>query len=282
MSSVYTQTLTFSSLLQIIMLCTGKAAARGREHFAHTLARVYGADASLITQMLVQQQAIGGTETQAMLLEGTGVTVAEANGQALVPTPSAEIAALDVEERRLRLRRIDMELQKDAMDLQERELKLRKDALDQSLSMSNVLKASSTSQDDERIRMALLDASKNTILLGIQGFTGSATPLLLTNGEGCSRNQPISISTVAAELKMKLTNNDLIAIGRMVAQRYRRRYNGQEPSVYQGVANGHTEHKNVLFKRQRSHCRRFASLGSRNAQTREKETEKTLRVDTPF
>ena len=264
-------------LVEIAWLLPGKHARNFRREGVYVFCRALGGDLSLVEEIKARHGMMEGTLEQEALLEGTGVSMAEANGQALVPVNS-ELEKLRIRQIEMALAKDAMDLQKDAMELQERELKLQKDRLDQTLSMSNILKASSSVQDDERIKMALLDASKNTILLGIQGITGGSTPLLLTNGED-SGSQPISISTVAAELKMKLTNADLITVGRSVAKRYRNRYN-QEPPVHHGVANGHTVPIKTYFSKDKDLIvDALHDWEKKYRRARQEETEEIVRVD---
>ena len=164
-------------LIEIAWLCNGKNAARFRREGVHVFCRALGGDLSLIDDIKARHGMMEGTLEQEALLEGTGVTMAEANGQAAVPAPSPELAALEVEERKMHVRQIDMELK-------ERDLKFVKDIL----TVSSVLK-----DVDATIRTMLLDTLK-TILS--RGITESSTAVLAPPPvPPVEIPRPISIST---------------------------------------------------------------------------------------
>ena len=93
-----------SVLIEIAWLLDGKNAARFRREGVHVFCRALGGDLSLVDEIKARHGMVEGTLEQEALLEGTGVTMAEANGHAAVPAPSPELAALEVEERKMRLK----------------------------------------------------------------------------------------------------------------------------------------------------------------------------------
>lgn len=215
-------------LIEIAWLCNGKNAARFRREGVHVFCRALGGDLSLIDEIKARHGMMEDTLEQEALLEGTGVTVAQANGRA---------DQLEIEERKMKLRHLDM-------DLRERELRFRKLSIEQALDMSSVLKEYAATQDDPRIRMSVLDASKNTLLLGITPVRGNT--MLLTNDD----ERPLSISTVASDMKMKLDTSDLACVGRIVARKYREKY-GKDPVKHDGMANGQMVKINTYFEKDR-------------------------------
>ena len=68
-----------STLVEVAWLCPGRAAKEFRRQGAVTLCRALGGDLSLVEEIEQRHGEVAGTETQAALLEGTGVTPAEAN-----------------------------------------------------------------------------------------------------------------------------------------------------------------------------------------------------------
>ena len=91
-------------LIEIAWLCNGKNAARFRREGVHVFCRALGGDLSLVDEIKARHGMMEGTLEQEALLEGTGVTMAEANGHAAVPAPLSELAALELEERKMRLK----------------------------------------------------------------------------------------------------------------------------------------------------------------------------------
>lgn len=66
-------------LVEIAWLCPGKTAKVFRRQGAVTLCRAFGGDLSLVDEIERRHSNIVGTETQARLLAGTGVTLEQAN-----------------------------------------------------------------------------------------------------------------------------------------------------------------------------------------------------------
>ena len=225
-------------LVEIAWLLDGKNAARFRREGVHVFCRALGGDISLIDEIKARHGMMEGTLEQEALLEGTGVTMAEANGQALT-------GALDIEERRMKLNKDKMDLDERAVRLMVQRKKAEKMILDESVAMSLTLKQIAIGEEDPRIRVAMQDAAKNALLLGIPG--GIDGPLLLTNGE----NKPISISTVAAEMGLKLGSDDLASVGRIVAKAYRAKNGGKHPEKHDGLVNGHVVKINTYFEKDR-------------------------------
>ena len=214
---------TVMTLCEIAWLLPGKNAAVFRREGASTLCRALGGDLTLIEEIRARHGDIE-PEEQAILLEGTGVSVQEANG---------EVHQLELAERQFALL--------------ERRRKLPLEIIDMSITLSERLKIFAAGETDERFRMALMDASKNVVLLSVPG--GSSGTLTIT---GSDDTKPISVSSVAADLGKRLSTRELSEIGRVVAAAYREAHDGKSPPQHDGYANGHIVKINSYFEKDRA------------------------------
>jgi hypothetical protein len=221
---------TVMTLCEIAWLLPGLNAAIFRKEGAATLCRALGGDLTLIDEIKARHGEIAGGEEQGILLEGTGVTVAEANGTAIVI--GARSNAL-----------LDLEIAERKLKLEERKLKLPYEIMDMSIDLSERLKRMANDEADERFRMALVDASKNITLLNVQSQSAN---FIADDMDNIS----ISISSVAAELGKRFTTRELSDVGRVVAAAYREKH-GKNPPQHEGFANGHVVKINSYFKKDR-------------------------------
>jgi hypothetical protein len=226
---------TVMTLCEIAWLLPGKNAAVFRREGASTLCRALGGDLTLIEEIRARHGDIGAEE-QAILLEGTGVSVQEANG---------EVHQLELAERQLALAERRMKLALDSK-LAEHTLLLG------SLDVSERLKIFANGETDARFRMALLDASKNVVLLSVPGSGGTLAITGFTTTTGTDDTKPISVSSVAADLGKRLSTRELSEIGRVVAASYREAHDGESPPQHDGFANGHIVKINSYFEKDRA------------------------------
>ena len=103
-------------LVEIAWLLPGKQAAEFRRQGARTLCRALGGDLSLVEEIKARHAEVANTHEQAAFLGGTGVSVAEANCQALAIVPSKGLA-LDEEERCAKLQKLDLDNLRTALEL---------------------------------------------------------------------------------------------------------------------------------------------------------------------
>lgn len=115
---------TVPVLVEIAWLCPGRNAQEFRRTGAKTLCRALGGDLSLVEEIRKRHSEVAWSDEQAAFLEGTGVSIEDANAR--------RNAELDERERRLKIESSELELYK-------------------------TLKADAESEGDERIKKALLD-----------------------------------------------------------------------------------------------------------------------------
>jgi len=212
-----------STLLEIAWLCPGKHAMEFRRTGAVTMCRALGGDLSLVEQIKERHSEIAGTEEQAAFLEGTGVSVDKANGQALSRREMAEVLKLEAEAMKMQAEAMKMQAEARAMQLANHE-----NAKKASQSMAEM----AASETDVRHRLYLQDASKNIVMQSVSYITGSDQNAIQTANENANLHKPINISDVAADLGFRrLDHSKLGAIGKVMARLYRERYN-EEPAKH--------------------------------------------------
>ena len=193
-----------STLLEIAWLCPGKRAKEFRRTGAVTMCRALGGDLSLVEEIR-RRHAVVTAEEQDAFLAGTGITVAEANGQTVMPRNPEE-------ERTLRLSndRTEMEIVKEKVAW---------------------LKEMADNEEDSRHRMFIEDTRKNMFMRYANMVTDG-----LATGNCVEVRQPLSISGVAADMGFtKLGAGQLSAIGKVAASMYREMYDKNPPKHPQFV-----------------------------------------------
>jgi hypothetical protein len=104
---------------------------------------------------------------------------------------------------------------------------------------------------DERARLMLKDSFLN-MAMAFQNPAGGQGQL--TNGNapnGVSPNKPISLSSVAVDLGLKIPDNEFITIGKEVSSRYFQRH-GRKPPKHEQLIRGKVTHVNSYTESDRS------------------------------
>lgn len=144
------------------------------------------------------------------------------------------LVELEIAERRVRLRSMEHDLTERQHNLTERRFK-----------MSRFLKEDAKNQENEAVRMAMLDAADTLVFRECQGFKDPSAVLSIANNDDGSQ---ISISSVAMSMGLRLDNHDLSKVGREVAVLYRKKY-GQDPGKSLSLTNGKVIPINCYFKK---------------------------------
>lgn len=224
-------------LIEIAWLCPGKHAKEFRRTGAVTLCRALGGDLSLVEDIKRRRGEVT-TEEQEALLAGTGVSAAEANGQAVARVEET------AEERQDRLKHSRLET---AM----LEVKLKKEQLDVFQKQIAMLQELTARETDARHVMRLQDMCKNlTIQYGSSALNQPAQGqgLLEYNDD----HKPISISEVAAAMGHKrLAHEHLVAIGRVAARLFREEH-GEGPPKHQQYVDGAVREVASYFTKDRT------------------------------
>lgn len=240
-------------LIEIAWLCPGRNAKEFRRTGAVTMCRALGGDLSLVEEIKARRGDVSETE-QAALLAGTGVTAAEANGQAV--TRKEE----DPEERQNRLKRRRAETAMLEIRVEQERVETAKMAL----GVYNQLASFASTHDDERDRLFFKDAARNFARTNF----GSRMQLdLLTDGgelADTQNNTQITISDTARGMGVRLTRGDESRVGRAAAALYREKY-GENPPKHERFVDGAVRNVNLYFAKDRDVLERAVTdtLGSR-------------------
>jgi hypothetical protein len=220
-----------NALMEIAWLCPGRHAKEFRRTGAVTLCRALGGDLSLVEEIRHKHGEVAHTEEQSALLAGTGVTTAEANGQAIVPAD----AQLD---------RYKAETAKIWAEAKQLQLSTFKEAE----ALATRLKQEAVDEEDVRHRIELQDMSANLLRMYAAYATGTLAPMLT---DGARQNEPVTLSGVAADMGHRLTRAQLIAVGREASRLYRQKYDEPPPKHVQYV-DGAVRHVASYFQKDRA------------------------------
>lgn len=192
------------TLVEIAWLCPGKRAKDFRRQGAVTLCRALGGDVSLIEEIKVRHAEIAGTDEQAVLLAGTGVSVAQASAEALQTS-----------------RRMELENDRyealTAVVIKERVIALH-------LQLAGLGERAV----EERDRLFYMDAARNLV--------ASYFPSTITTGSAYDAS-PVTLSTMATEMGMRLPPGALAQAGRLASRLYYQRH-GRAPPKHKQFVDG--------------------------------------------
>jgi hypothetical protein len=196
-------------LIEIAWLCPGKQAKEFRRTGAVTLCRALGGDLSLVDEIRVRHGEVSADDRDA-LLAGTGISAAEANGQAM--------QAIHPEEHRA------LKLHND-----ERALAI----FERAGTTMKMLREWAIDETDARHRLFLEDTAMNMFMRYAALVTESGN-----GAAGAEPRMPLTISGVAADLGFRrLDGGQLAAVGKTAASLYRALH-GQGPPKHLQYVDG--------------------------------------------
>jgi hypothetical protein len=213
-----TPCMTIRGLQRLLMILGGKVAADFRAIVEGTFTRVMAGDQSLI-------EVINANAASTAPLQ-------QAYRSALEQEPVAPVLdefclgqkrereELDTAERRLRLEQERHEL----------EVSKRDKALDHTSKAVALIQSFTTI--DERTKLQFEDHIKNVILSSAHSF---APRQALSNGEPSNETESLSVSVLAGELGYTCSDREIQAIGRIMAAKYRAKYDKDPPKHKQYV-----------------------------------------------
>ena len=187
--------ITFPGAIKLLMFLPGEKAKTHRSTMVSILTRYFAGDPSLLNEI-------------------------EANALSESPIAQMARASLQVENSELLLER------KRKREIEEAELHNKK--------LSNVTLFTSTMslinpnwRDDTRLRLQTEDWLKNVAF--------NPEMAAITNGEAAPTSKSISVTQVARELGYNLNHANQIKVGRLVAAKYRAKYDAEPPTHTQWV-----------------------------------------------
>jgi hypothetical protein len=209
-----TPCMTIRGLQRLLMILGGKVAADFREIVEGTFTRVMAGDQSLIE-------------------------VINANAASQAPVQQAFRAALEQEpvvEPGLDEFCLGQKRERDVLDLAERRHRFEAEKRDKALEHTSkaVALIQSFKTIDERTQLQFEDHIKNIILSPGRSFV-SPRALDSAGGEPSSETESISVSVLASEMGCSCSDKEIQTIGRVMAAKYRSKYDRDPPKHKQYV-----------------------------------------------
>lgn len=210
-----------STLLEIAWLCPGSNAKQFRRTGAVTMCRALGGDLSLVEEIRARHEVITVDEQEAFLA-GTGVTVAEADGQAIVS------AAEESRKRKLENDMLEEKVKEAALVNYDR------------------LMEHARAHEEQRDRLFFVDAARNSIRARFAPGVSLEAPGVLLDAGGVG--EPVTLSDVAKSMGARLKRGDESRIGRAAAKLFRERH-GHEPPKHSQFVDGAVRKVNSYFEK---------------------------------
>ena len=228
-------------LVEIAWLCQGKNAREFRRAGVRTLCRALGGDLSLVDEITARHREVAGSDEQATLLAGTGVSMAEANGKALAVVSTE----LDLAERRARIRKLEAEAEREAAQAARESALAARESVQAACDIADQLRKRAHLETDERERLWLSDAAKNVM----RQLTPGQRQL---EGGPSTDNRSITLSGVADEMGFgRLSRADLQAVGKRAAKLYRASHDGEAPPKHDQLVDGAVRQVASYFEKDR-------------------------------
>lgn len=229
-----TPCMTVRGLQRLLMILGGKVAAEFRELVEGVFSQVMSGDKSLIE--VINANAASDAPIQQIYR------------QALAQEPVADELNL-ARKRRME----DLEIERLEAEIEGKKLAnaaMARDSAREHLAKvtSSYLELCQDTVMDERARLMLKDSFLNMAMMH-QTQSGQA---LLTNhhGTAVSPNKPISLSSVASDLKLDIPDGDYISIGKEVSKRFIKA-NGRAPPKHDQLIKGKVTLVNSYFESDR-------------------------------
>jgi len=209
-----TKLVSFQDALELVMVLPGKVAKETRTKFADIIKRYMGGDSSMVTELEANAKS---TSPLAQMARGdnTGLEIQESHKR--------KLEELEIAERIEQLERIKTDRIKQTklfeLSFESKQIEMH-NARIQAYEYLCIDK-----KIDDRARLVFKDSLLN--------MTGTQ---LLTNGDDTS-NKPITLSTVASDMGLRLTNVQLQKAGLMMRKCYMEKYN-KAPEKHEQFVDG--------------------------------------------
>jgi hypothetical protein len=228
-----TPCMTIRGLQRLLMILGGKVAAEFRVLVEGVFTRVMAGDKSLIE--VINSNAASDAPIQ------------QVYRQALAQEPVVNEVSL-ARKRRME----DLEIERLEADIEAKKLTnaaMARDSAREHLAKvtSSYLELCQDTVMDERARLMLKDSFLNMAMM----HHPQSGQLLLANHHGVSPNKPISLSSVALELNLKIPDADFSSIGKEVSKRYFQ-VHGKVPPKHDQLIKGKVTLVNSYFESDRS------------------------------
>ena len=212
-----TKLVSFRDAIQLVMVLPGKVAKETRAQFASNIERYLAGDKTLHAEI------DGNAESSSPIAQLARASVMGEDGESALKRrkiQDAEVAKMELENQQLAISNQKMAYELYAM-------------------------ACPDGKPDDRIRLLFKDNMYNLMAPAASSGSTSANALITAAGESESMmmNRPITISTVATELGLRFTSDELKRIGGLVRKRYMQRH-GEPPGKHEQLVGGSVRHVN--------------------------------------
>jgi hypothetical protein len=211
--------ITYDGILELIMILPGINASVIRSEFASILKRYFAGDPTLVSEVIENNQS-------------------NAPINALARETGREVG-LEIEEFEEQRKRRRLDFLKQQAEVAEQHLRVMQ------MFQQNVASLSPMGVLEDRDRLHFRDLTKNMYSI-ITGTSGGQQ--MITNGS--VDNSPLTISSYAAELGIRMDNATLQRVGKTMALLYRQKYD-DEPSKHQQYVDGACRSVNTYYGQHR-------------------------------
>lgn len=220
-----TKLVSFRDAIQLVMVLPGKVAKETRAQFASIIERYLAGDKTLHAEI------DGNAESSSPIAQLARASVMGEDGESALKRrkiQDAEVAKMELENQQLAISNQKMAYELYAM-------------------------ACPDGKPDDRIRLLFKDNMYN-LMAPAASSANTGAKALITAGDSESgtamMNRPITISTVATELGLRFTSEELKRIGGLVRKRYMQRH-GEPPGKHEQLVGGSVRHVNSYTAKDR-------------------------------
>jgi len=189
---------SFQHAIELVMVLPGKVAKETRTQFSNIIKRYMAGDASLVDEIKANAESDDAI-----------------NQLARADMPQVQVQVEDEHTRKRKA--LELEVQEEALQMSRVERHLKTVTMQTKL-MEMYATMCPGGQLDDRTRMHFKDTIVNLSSAAAGNYPA------ITNGEAKSLNAPLTISTVAAELGLRFSTEDLKSIGAKVSKAYLAKY----------------------------------------------------------
>lgn len=240
-----TVVLNYTGLLKLVMALPGNNAKIMRTKFAEILKRYFAGDSSLIAEIEHNEASSGAVHEAAREALHDAPVMELDNGSGAVDRPkrkrdTEEMLEEDPGERKIRLRKMEMEIEQMHIDMQAK--KKESDVKYQTACLENLERVQRLYTNlctggiiDDRARVMFKDDFLNLRkTTDVSSASNDSNQRLITDS---SKPKELTISDLALKMQIRLAHGQLTQAGRIMARLYREKYN-EDPQQVERYVDG--------------------------------------------
>lgn len=227
-----TKLVSFRDAIQLVMVLPGKIAKETRAQFASIIERYLAGDKTLHAEI------DGNAESNSTIAQLARESITSGDGESALKRrkiQDAEVAKMELENARMAAENQQLAIS------------------NQKMAYELYAMACPDGKPDDRIRLLFKDNMYN-LMAPAASSANTGAKALITAGDSESgtamMNRPITISTVATELGLRFTSEELKRIGGLVRKRYMQRH-GEPPGKHEQLVGGSVRHVNSYTAKDR-------------------------------